>query len=258
MTITIAAVPGRQVVDLRIATTAGDAEPVTVTRTAGGLTSTVRGGAAVTGHGGGLVLVDYEIPYRTPLVYRAVCGGESVAATVVVDEPGAWLRSVLNPRTSVPVGIAAMHTVRRPARATYHRPVGRRNAVAVSDVREGAQGQITLVTWDETGAAALERLLDSNDVLLLTGPASWRHGPLYCQLGDVDIARPGGLAEVPERLWTAPFVEVDPPPGTVPPPAQTWGELKGRGVRWADLKGIRWVDVAHPPPAAAALRAGWP
>lgn len=254
-----AAPTSRQYIDLRVTTDAPGTAPITVERTMQGRTRTVRGGNAVTDHGGGLVIADWEIVYQAPLTYRATCNGESITAQAELVEPRAWLRSVLNPGTSVPLGIGGIGTEKRPAIRTLFRPRGRRNAVVLTDVRAGREGDgLKATTFTAAEFDALTRLLESGDVLLLTGPGSWGLGPLYCSIGDVDITRPGDLAINPVRKWVMPFVEVDPPPGYVPPPAQTWADIKALGLTWADLKQRRWIDITYPPAPATSRQVVYP
>lgn len=245
----------RQYIDLRVTTDAGGDAPILVERTMQGRTRTVRGGDLVTGHGGGLVLADWEIVYQTQLTYRATCNGESTSVQVVHPEAGAWLRSVLNPATSVPLGMGGIGEEKRPAIRTLFRALGRRNAVALTDVRAGREGDgLKATTFTGAEFDAMTRLLESGDVLLLTGPGPWGLGPLYCSIGDVSISRPGDNAATTVRRWVLPFIEVDPPPGYVPPPAQTWADIKAQGLTWADLKKLRWIDVTYPPAPAAGRR----
>jgi hypothetical protein len=258
--IALTAVPtARQYVDLRVSTDAPGTAPILVERTMQGRTRTVRGGDQVTDHGGGLVLADWEIVYQAPLTYQATCNGQSTTATAVLPEGRAWLRSVLNPGTSVPLGIGGIGAEKRPARRTLFRPVGRRNAVALTDVRAGREGDgLTATTFTAAEFDALTRLLESGDVLLLTGPGSWGLGPLYCTVGDYEVSRPGDLAATTVRRWVLPFVEVDPPPGYVPPPGQTWGQIKAKGLTWGDLKKLKWQDITFPPSASTARREVFP
>lgn len=237
-------------VDLRVTGLAPGA-PVTVTRTMLGATAVVRGADATQAHLGVLVLADYEVLFGTPLLYRATSAGQNADATTVVDEDRAWLRSVLSPALSVPVMIEDLAATGRAARTTLHLPAGRRNPVAVTDTRAGRTGGAGLVVFEQADADALDTLLGSGDVLLLTAPAAWHAGPLYLVAGDVTVERVGGARSGVRRVsfdWT----EVDPPPGFVVPPAQTWGQVRARGLRWTDLAGQRWVDVTHPPLRAVA------
>lgn len=240
--ITLTATISGQRVHLR-AVSDTPAPVITVTRsTTGGPPITVRGADQVPSSA--VVVDDYEITYQAPLTYTADDGQESTTVTVTVEESRAWLRSVLYPELSIPVWIASHAEATRTARTTLLRPMGRRNPVAITDVRGGLAGDSVLYTWDDTGRDGMIRLLSDGGVLLLTGPASWRLGPLYCVFGDVAEGRPGNLAETSIRRWACNWVEVDPPPGDVPAAKRTLQDVKDLGDL-AVVARYRFIDLLY-------------
>lgn len=196
-----------------------------------------------------LVVLDYEIPYGTTLTYRVTVGGVSASVTVTSPaESRAWLRDVLYPTKSVPTIITRSPTVALPSRSTVLRPVGRKNAVAVTDIRSGAEGTMTFATLTIAEADAMRSMIDSGNVLLLTGPASWNLAATYMVLLGVNPSRMG-LADSPVRLWDCEYVEVDPPDALILGTPQTWQDYLSTYSSWQEMAGKTWADLQYPPGA---------
>ncbi|MGB8020745.1 MAG: hypothetical protein WCF04_05910 [Candidatus Nanopelagicales bacterium] len=241
MTTTLTATASGQRVILRAETTLPDT-PITIRRTMGGTTGIVRDADTVIG--GAVIVSDYEVLYNTPLSYTATAGAETATATATITETRAWLRSVLRPELSIPVWITEHAESSRTTRTVLLRPVGRRNPVAITDIREGQSGASVLVTWDDPGRAGMLGLIADGGVLLLTGPADWRLGPLYLVPLGVSETRPGNLADTPIRRWAVEWAEVDPPPGTLAVAKRSWTDVLALGT-WADVEPYTWLGVLY-------------
>jgi hypothetical protein len=164
---------------------------------------------------------DYEMPLGVVVTYAVVAASVSqLPATAVTDTiftmtPGAtngeaWLRDVLQPNLSIPVGFVSSGDELRPARQTVLEIAGRRNPYVVWDVRLSRTGTVTLAVannpipgvWTSpTNRQKLEVLFDSGRPLLLS--VCHRLGFLSCYMAVADVRFP--------RVGSGPLwaVEVD-------------------------------------------------
>lgn len=121
---------------------------VTVVRIAEGRDFLVRG-AVNAATAGALTRIDYEIPFGTPVTYRAEMfdsSGESLGytggTTVQLDVAETWMHNPLAPQQATPVTLlnTSARTVSRPVPGSISRPLGRRVGVVLSEPRMGLQG----------------------------------------------------------------------------------------------------------------------
>lgn len=211
----------------------------------------VRGATGVAPIGDVWIGYDYEAGNGQATVYRARATGEIAAGPWTSSSPTSWtskrtwLKDVRNTARSRTVQVNAQPGLTYPRVATVHRPLGRRDPVVVSDVRQLPSGEVTFLTVTDTEAADLLDLLDGT-VLLLQTVATERFGSRYIHILDVQEVRPADVESEPARLWRVPFVEVAAPAdagvvvagltwGDIDATYDTWGDLTDTGMTWGDL-----------------------
>lgn len=218
----------------------------------GGTRTLVRGsagllnGATITSDQ--LVIEDYEAPLNTPVSYYveiAPAAGstpESRSSDPPVtithaDSQYAWLKDIGHPQRNVQVLMAEAPSWQRPIQQTQHRIRGRRNAVILSDVRGGLEGELLLYTQTDAEADTLNVLLDSGSVLL------WQAAPgngvtdMYVTVGATTEDRSGIRADDSWRTWKLPVQQCDMPTavGVAGSAGRTWQDILSESATWADV-----------------------
>jgi hypothetical protein len=115
----------------------------------------------------------------------------------------------------------------RPIDQAVHRVRGRRNAVVLSGVRGGLEGDMAIWTRTDEERRALHLLLDSGNVLLWQAVPGMGVDDMYVNVGQVPEARVGKLAQDVWRAWTLPLTEADMP--------VTTGVNGAAGRTWQDV-----------------------
>jgi hypothetical protein len=229
---------------------------VTVTRTDSyGNVSTVR-----TSDGNPLTLVtsgsnrvgtvyDYEMPLGAAVTYSTVQNPASTASAQV-DSSVSWLVHVGVPALSITIRIKELSTRTRKVSRGVFQPIGRRNAVVVTDgARKGNEGTLSLLTLTMPERLDLDEILNDSSVLLLNVPQSngWGVDSQYISIGDVDEVRVTPFLGEAARVWTLPFIQVDSPIGGSQ--AQfTWTDVIAKYSTWTALIAANptWADVLDP------------
>jgi hypothetical protein len=246
---------------LRIVTDVANSNPMSVYLSYPGQAPlAVRGLDEVTGYPPAQLVLDYAVPFNTVLTYEVVVrsptGSTLDYATAQVQAPAdnrAWLRDVLYPQSSMPVNVESHPGAKTEARTALLSAVGRANVIAVSDIRSGRSGTSAFVTFTDGEADMFARLVDSGHVLLLTGPADWRLGPVYMSFLGVENRRIGGPV-APERRWVVEWVQVDPPEALVVGAPRTYAQLLTDFPFYLDARGTSYADLLYPPPGAVLRR----
>lgn len=196
------------------------------------------------------IIYDYLMPYGVPVTYSTT-EKPLVTAAAVVNEGRVLLVHPGVPDRSMAVKVAGLGPRRRPVSRGVFRPLGRRNALTITDgQRKSAESVLELLTRTDAERQAVDDLIDDAGVLLLNlSPAhGWGIDPCYISLGESDEGRlvPGWGAQ-PMRVWSFPFVVVDEPEGGSQS-QWTWQDVMDAYPTWAALMAAQptWADVLAP------------
>jgi hypothetical protein len=204
-----------------------------------------------------LVIEDYEAPLGVEVYYYSESRDTSnvITATHTTDpvtlDPGdpnyCWLKDPGNPQRNARIQAVTAPDWQRPISQTPYRVRGRRNAVTLSDVRGGLEGELTLRTRDDDGRAALHWVLDSGNALFLQFAPGLGFDDMYVNVGQVPEARITPYGGELRRLWTLPLVQADMPVavGVAGSAGRTWQDVLTEHATWEIvLDGfVTWEDV---------------
>lgn len=195
-----------------------------------------------------LVIEDYEAPLLTPVSYRVeltdpVTGGVETrqSSTVLVphaDVNEAWLKDPGAPQRNTKVMVKQAPNWQRSLEQAAYRVAGRRNAVVLSGVRGGLEGDLAVWTRSDEERAALHWLLDPGHVLLWQAAPGMGVDDMYVSVGQVVEGRVGGPAREPWREWTLPLVQVDMPTtiGVGGSAGRTWRDVLTEFPTWEAVR----------------------
>ncbi|MFH8751130.1 hypothetical protein ACH4GK_31680 [Streptomyces rimosus] len=168
-----------------------------------------------------MVIEDYEAPLGVPVAYRveivpAAGGGIMIRTTETVTiAPGdineAWLKDPGQPQRNCKVLVEKAPDWSRPIEQATYRVKGRRNAVVLSGLRGGLEGDLSIWTRTDDERARLHWLLDSGNTLLWQAVPGMGVTDMYIIVGAVTEGRIGGPAQEPWRTWKLPLTEADMP-----------------------------------------------
>lgn len=176
----------------------------------------VRGGTRDAVSADTIRVEDYEFTDGVENTYelRAYAGDTLVgtARAVVTPALGAvWLINVARPYLNRIVTVHQYSDITRPARGGVLDVLGRRDPVAITDVRGSRRFDLTLKADTTEEVEALDLALSFGDPVFLQVPAgSPVPGPMHAFVGDVTISK-GGEHQYELRFLTLPLTEVDAP-----------------------------------------------
>jgi hypothetical protein len=178
----------------------------------------------VTPSGDTMVIVDYEAPLGVPFSYRAEFYSATTGQlkewrttlTVTLD-PGdpnyAWLKDPSRPLLNRRVLVKQAPDWKEPIDQQVYRVRGRPNAVVLSGVRSGREGDLVVWTQSDDEREAVRFLLAAGDTLLWQSAPGMGESDVYVSVGEASFPRVSSYAPEPWREWTLPFTEVDRPTG---------------------------------------------
>ena len=184
-----------------------------------------------------LVIEDHEAPIGVPLAYHIEIRNPSgaIASTrtsptvslTIADINEAWLKDPGNPQRNCKVVVQTAPDWDQPIQQSTQRVRGRRNAVVLSGIRGGLEGDLAVWTRSNEERIALRLLLGSGNTLLWQAVPGMGVDDMYVNVGGVKEARTSGLAQDQWRAWTLPLVEADMPVTTVVNGAagRTWQDV---------------------------------
>jgi hypothetical protein len=193
--------------------------------TTDGSRSLVRGSAGLVDHqpidGDLVVLEDHEAPLNTLVRYTIEQNPPgSLTSTnrtsdyvriTLADVNEAWLKDPGNPQRNMRVVVQVAPDWDQPIQQSVQRIRGRRNAVVLSGIRGGLEGELAVWTRSDEERLALRLLLSSGNTLLWQAAPGMGVDDMYVAVGGVKEGRIGGRAQEPWRTWTLPLTEQDMP-----------------------------------------------
>jgi hypothetical protein len=231
---------------------------VDVWRTVAGRRSLVRGGVG-RATGGGLLLVDSEVPFGVPATYQAGVEFEDGsadysppatitldAATMGADWGKTFVHNVLGPSRGIeyrPLA-DAFGELNRETPGDLYTPQGRSKPQWVGGARSGLQ-DVNLSGYTETQLEAdrLDRMLGNPDdpddgtipILVFRTPPSYPIPGTFVCVVEKSSARPLARTQSGEGvLWPLVGTEVEPPFEGLSEPVVTWSDVAARYPEAAD------------------------
>ncbi|GGK24886.1 hypothetical protein GCM10011583_66190 [Streptomyces camponoticapitis] len=204
-----------------------------------------------------MVIEDYEAPLLTPVYYYVEVidpadlshqNRTSDPVTIPHDDPDeAWLKDPGNPQRNCRVLMQTAPVWSRPIEQATHRVAGRRNAVVLSGVRSGLEGDLQIWTRTDEERASLHWLLDSGNVILWQAAPGKGVSDMYVSVGSITEARSEEDADDPWRAWTLPLTEADMPvtTGVNGSAGRTWQDILSEFATWQEVLETyaTWEDV---------------
>ena len=259
MTTTLTATVQPAGVLLEVVTNEATAAYATITRTANGQTSFVRW-ARVAQITTTLTVIDLEVPTDVLVTYalsvenvsRVELDTDTATATYTADGVDR-LVNFSGPGLVREITVSAFPQVTSEARGGVFDVLGRRNRIAVSDVRSGESGQIAVVEEDR-GESLRTWLADGSTVALRTHPDRGYGTPVAFAIGRVATERVSTAGDQ-LRLINMEVTEVDVPVPSLGASAPiTWESLMAYAATWADVKAEpgwpTWYKVKTTPTTA--------
>lgn len=182
-----------------------EAATVTVYRLAAGREFQMRG-AVRAATAGTFTRIDFEVPFNTPVTYRAelfdadgISLGFTDSAVITLNVVDTWMHNPLNPQGSVKVSLldTAVRSLSRPVPGDVLYPRGRRVGVVLSEPRRGLKGAVFDV-W----CSSFE---DADKVQALIGTQKGSSVPVICvrsgSRNPMRVAMPLflGVLDIPEE-----------------------------------------------------------
>lgn len=185
-----------------------------------------------------MVIEDHEAPLNAQVRYyieQYAPGSLTAASTrsserltlTLADINEAWLKDPGNPQRNLKVLVKQAPDWSEPIEQTAHKIRGRRNAVILSDIRGGPEGDLNVWTRSDEERKALDLLLSSGGTLLWQVAPGMGEDDMYVKVGQVGKARVSPRAQEQWREWTLPLVEQDMP--------VTTGVNGAAGRTWQDV-----------------------
>lgn len=170
------------------------------------------------------IVTDYEAPLGVPFSYRIEFYSTSTGMltefrtsdTVTLD-PGdanySWLKDPLRPILNRRVLVKQAPDWKQPIDQQVYRIRGRQNAIVLSGVRSGREGDLVVWTQSDEEREGLRFLLATGNVLLWQSAPGMGESDVYMSVAEASFPRVTTYAPEPWREWTLPLTEVDRPTG---------------------------------------------
>jgi hypothetical protein len=210
--------------------------------TDGGITyTTIRGGYSVAVSSQNASIDDYEFPAGIATTYRV----RSYNATNVLqqtftvanttDLDAVWMKVPAAPFLNRKITVSSAGDRSRPARRGVFDIIGRSKATVVSDIRSSSSYDIRIRTFDRAEEDAVDYTLQSGEILFFHLPSTntcMRGG--YYSAGDASWGPPSSRS-APERIFTIPLLEANPPDPVIVASAYTWTSVPADYASWTTL-----------------------
>lgn len=210
--------------------------------TDGGITYTVvRGGTAAAVSSQNANLDDYEFPAGVATTYRVRSYNvsnvlqQTFTVAITQDLTDVWLKVPAAPFMNRKITVSSSGDRTRPARRAVFDIVGRSKATVVSDIRSSASHDLRIRTFTQAEEETLDYILSSGEILFFHLPLANNCMPDgYYSAGDVVWGPPGSRAK-PDRIFTVPLIEANPPGPEVLASAYTWTSVLADYATWTTL-----------------------
>lgn len=170
------------------------------------------------------LVTDYEAPLGVPFSYRVefynaatgALAGYRTTSTYTLDPGDAnyvWLKDPARPILNRRVLVQKAPDWKQPIDQQAYRVRGRQNAVVLSGVRSGREGDLVVWTQTDDEREALRFLLATGNVLLWQSAPGMGESDVYVTVGETAFPRVTTYAPEQWREWTLPLTEVDRPTG---------------------------------------------
>ncbi|MFI0914303.1 hypothetical protein [Streptomyces abikoensis] len=204
-----------------------------------------------------VVIEDAEAPLGVPVSYyvetRATIPATPAYRTSdsVTLAPGdtdlCWLKDPGQPQRNGQFMVVTPPSWKRAISQAAYRVRGRRNAVVLSDVRGGLEGDLVVWTRTDDEAERLHWLLGSGNLLLWQVAPGLHESDLYVTVGEVTLPRVVDVADEAWRQWTLPLTQVDMPTavGVAGSAGRTWQDTLTAFTTWQAVETAyaTWEDV---------------
>ncbi|RPK76609.1 hypothetical protein EES45_22890 [Streptomyces sp. ADI97-07] len=204
-----------------------------------------------------MLIEDYEAPLLAPVSYLVEAlpnpsGTLQSYQTDVVTIPHAdadvvWLKDPGAPQRNVAVMVSTPPTWARPIEQAVHRVAGRRNAVILSGVRSGREGDLVVWTRSDEERETLDWLISPGSTLLWQSAPGMGVEDMYVAVGQSSEGRTAPDARDVWREWSLPLIEQDMPTtiGVGGSAGRTWQNILTENATWKVLrdKYATWEDV---------------
>lgn len=185
---------------------------------------TPEGDGIVTPSSGGVTAYDWEAPNGYEAMYRVrsineYTGTNSYSGwattTGTWESAGWWLKHPTDPTLSYPVRLRSFQGHGRAARQSVQQPLGRDDAVIISDTRGPQTGEIVFWAEDDDTRDAIMELASTTVPLLLQHPSNAHEDDRWIALGDESVARLIDKSWRSERDLSYGWTEVARPSGSI-------------------------------------------
>lgn len=173
------------------------------------------------------IVYDYEggngesVMYRVQAIHDFSSGTSSSSAWVTSGatswtSTASWVKSASRPDLNLIVVLYSQPGHNRPARDAVFEPLGRPDAVVISDTRGSKRGQITFIIEDEDDIEQFEELLDLGEPLLIQTTANDKWPDRWVKLRDLEATRFLDKSWGIEGLRAHEWIEVAAPEAPLP------------------------------------------
>lgn len=145
-----------------------------------------------------------------------------------------WLKSISRPFLNRPINVVTHSDITRESRNGVFPIIGRSAPVAITDVRQARQWEMTIQATSVSDADAIELVLAGGDPLYVQVPPDGRDIPGgYVVVGTMNRRRFGHVSA--RRWFDLPMTTVAPPGPGVVGATNTWEALVAEFGTWSDV-----------------------
>lgn len=166
-------------------------------------------------------------------------------ATVTPTLTNVWLKNIGKPFLNRILTPTDFSEVVQPSRSGSFPIIGRRDEIAVTDVRGGNRYVLTVKTETDSEAEDLKAVLALGDTVLLHLPHDYKRFPGgYYLIGNL-TTRKAQSVRSPRRYHDLPLTQVAAPSSVIVGTTVTWQNIITSFATWADLIAAEatWADV---------------